>query len=94
MPVSRSGKVAAVMLFILITQFLTLALLTFENPFGAIVYFIVITPFTGLLGLIFGILGVIKEKGTGRILPVLTLIVSLIFIALELSFLFGYSFEG
>ncbi|WP_227396101.1 hypothetical protein [Jeotgalibacillus aurantiacus] len=89
MPASRSGKVAAVLFFILIAQFLFLALFTFENPFGAIVYFIIMTPFTGLLGLIFGILGSVKEKGKRRIFPILTLIISFIFIALELSFILG-----
>lgn len=95
MPKTLSGKMSAIILAVFVIQFIVFIIsIISNNGFGAIVNFIKITPFTALLGLTFGVVGTIREIGKSKIMPVVTLMLSIVYAALTWFFLYGWSFGG
>ncbi|KSU63145.1 hypothetical protein AS034_02500 [[Bacillus] enclensis] len=89
------GKIAAIILVVFVIQLIAFIVAVFSsNGFGAMVNFIQFAPSTAVMGLLFGALGVKKEKGAGRMISVITLLIGLIFAGISLIILFGYSFGG
>ncbi len=89
------GKIAAIILVVFVIQLIAFIVAVFSsNGFGAMVNFIQFAPPTAVMGLLFGALGVKKEKGAGRMISVITLLIGLIFAGISLIILFGYSFGG
>ena len=93
MPKTIPGKLSVVMLLVLVIHLLSIVIMLFENGLGAIIivmYLIATAP----LGMVFGIIGIIKETGNSLLLPWVTTIVSLLLLVLFFITLFGYSFGG
>ncbi len=89
------GKIAVIILVVFIIQLIAFIGAVFlSNGFGAMVNFIQFAPSAAVMGLLFGALGVKKEKGAGRMISVITLLIGLIFAGISLIILFGYSFGG
>ena len=93
MPKSVLGKLCLLMLVIFFIQIVLFMRMMSINFFGAMVQFIKVTPYTSIIGIILGLMSLNKEREK-RIVPVITLIVSIIFLAIFLLFLFGFSFGG
>lgn len=95
MPKSLSGKISAVMLAIFVIQFIAFIIsIVNYNPLGAIVNFIYVAPFTTLPGLVSGLIAIKKERGKIKIMPIITIIISIVYIGFTLFFLYGWSFGG
>ncbi len=93
MPKSVLGKLCLFVLVLFSIQIFAFMIMVFINFFGAMVQFIKFTPYTSIAGIILGVnsLNVEREK---RIVPILTLITSIVFLFVFLLFLFGFSFGG
>lgn len=94
MPETLWGKISFGVLVLYIFQAILFVVMIFVHAFGGIVQFLQLTPYTATLGVVFGVIGVIKEKNTGRIIPITTLVISFMFISLFFFILFGYQFGG
>jgi hypothetical protein len=88
------GKIAVGVLIGLILQAVLFVVMLYENGFGAMVRFLQLTPYTATLGVAIGIIGLIKEKNSGKLVPTLALAISVIYTALFFLLLFGYQFGG
>ncbi|MDW0109756.1 hypothetical protein [Sporosarcina aquimarina] len=95
MPKTLPGKISAFFLVIFIFEILFFLFNIYkENPLGAITNVLLIAPLPAILGLIFGVIGTIKEKDNYKVIPIITLISSVLFIALFLTILLGFKFGG
>ncbi|MFD2924418.1 hypothetical protein [Halobacillus naozhouensis] len=92
MPKTIPGRLSALMIVVFIIQFVAFLFTLTMNGFGAIVGFIQVTPFTSLLGLMFGVIGAQKEKGKAKTIPVISLSVGVLYVIFWLYFLYGWSF--
>lgn len=78
------------MLAIFVIQFIVFILLLYsDDGLGVILHIILITRFTGVLGIIFGIIGTIKETGRNKVIPILTLCIGVGYIGFILFLLYG-----
>ncbi|MCA0970855.1 hypothetical protein LCM20_09655 [Halobacillus litoralis] len=93
MPQSIQGKLSGSMLVIFLLQIVWFVFMMSVNGLGAIVQFITVSSITSVLGLIIGVISLKKER-ENRMVPILTLIISVLFLSAMLFFLFGYSFGG
>lgn len=89
MPQTIWGKLSFVTLILLAIEAGWVYILIFENFLEAMRIIIQFTPFLAPLGLLFGVVGIIKENYEEKLIPGLTLLLSLILIAMYLSILLG-----
>ncbi|MCA1054039.1 hypothetical protein LCM10_03485 [Rossellomorea aquimaris] len=90
-----SGKLSAIILLVFIVEAMAFVIAAFSNNgFGALVNFMQYAPYTSIPGVIFGLLGMKKEEGIGRIISIMTFIISILFIILLFVLIFGYTFGG
>ena len=95
MPKSLPGKLALAMLSIGLLQLVVFVGMVYDNKsLGAIVNFLRFAPFTALFGLVFGVVGCMKERKGDRVIPVISIIMSGLFLALCIYFFFIWSFGG
>ncbi|QST01103.1 hypothetical protein IMZ31_05940 [Pontibacillus sp. ALD_SL1] len=76
MPKALSGKISLFMLAIFVGQLLALIIVGSMEGLLTIVTFSHLTRYTAIIGLVVGGVGVIQEKGKGKITPILTLLLS------------------
>lgn len=93
MPRTIMGRISLAILLILIVHIALIIIMWFINGLGALTL-ILYTVVTASLGLIFGIAGVVKEPNNTNTIPWVTIVISVILIALFLITLFGFSFGG
>ncbi|MCD5322115.1 MULTISPECIES: hypothetical protein [Pontibacillus] len=91
MPKALSGKLALFMLAIFVGQLLALLIVGSIEGLLTIVTFSHLTRYTAIIGLIVGVAGVLQENGKGRIIPILTLVLSVALAAFNgyLMFIWG-----
>nr|WP_156129487.1 hypothetical protein [Jeotgalibacillus malaysiensis] len=95
MPKSISGRISALILALFAVQFIYFVITAFNyNGFAVIVSLVTVVPFVVLVGIIFGILGVKKEAGIRRLIPVLTLMISAFYGGFSIYLIFFWSFGG
>ena len=94
MPQSIWGKLSFVILILLAIEVGWAFIMIFVNFLGAMTVILQYTPFLAPLGAIIGIVGTLKENKKEKLIPLLTLLLSIVLIALFLSILFGFQFGG
>ena len=94
MPQSIWGKLSFVILILLAIEAGWAFIMIFVNFLGAMTVILQFTPFLAPLGVIIGIVGILKENKKEKLIPLLTLLLSIVLIALFLSILFGFQFGG
>ena len=94
MPQSIWGKLSFVILILLAIEVGWAFIMIFVNFLGAMTVILQYTPFLAPLGVIIGIVGTLKENKKEKLIPLLTLLLSIVLIALFLSILFGFQFGG
>ncbi|WP_211656298.1 hypothetical protein [Planococcus alpniumensis] len=94
MPQTIWGKLSFVILVLLTIEAGWALIMMFENFLGALTLILKYTPFLAPLGVIIGIVGTLKESKKEKLIPLSTLILSIVLIALFLLILFGFQFGG
>ncbi|WP_070119351.1 hypothetical protein [Bacillus marinisedimentorum] len=95
MPKTFSGRLSIVVSALFVAQLIYFIISSVsDNGLGAIVNFIQLAPFMVLFGLIFGATGIIKEMGKRKVIPIITLIISMFFAGFTFFLLYGWSFGG
>ena len=95
MPKTLVGKTATFLLLVFIAEILFIAfhLLT-ENGFAAIIYFMLLAPIPAVFGLVFGVLGTVKEIEMNKVTSIITLLISTVCIVIFITLLVTFEFGG
>lgn len=94
MPRTVIGKVSLVMLMFFIVQVISLFVLFFAGGFLVIIVLLYSTLITAPIFFISGLIGLVKEKGNKKIIPLVLLILGIIELSFFLITIFGYDFGG
>ncbi|UJF26689.1 hypothetical protein [Planococcus sp. 107-1] len=94
MPQTIWGKLSFAILILLAIEIAWAIIMVFVNFLGAMTVILQFTPFLAAVGMIVGVAGVLNEKKKAKRIPLLTLLLSFILIALFLTILFGFQFGG
>jgi hypothetical protein len=86
------GKFSFGIVAVIFLQSILFMVILFENGFESMIRFIAL--YIAPLGIVIGIIGFIKEKDYGKLIPTITLAINAIFIVLFFLILFGYQFGG
>ncbi|WOV83699.1 hypothetical protein PGH26_12545 [Sporosarcina jeotgali] len=94
MPRTVMGKVSFAMLIFFVIQVISLIVVCFIDGFLAIIVLLYTTLITMPIFFIFGLIGLVKEKGNKKIIPLVVLVLGVIELILYLVIIFGYEFGG
>ncbi|MCA0172638.1 hypothetical protein [Bacillus sp. RAR_GA_16] len=95
MPKSLPGKLALAMLCIGLLQVVVFVGMVYNNKgLGAIVNFLRFAPFTAFFGIVFGVVGCMREKKGDRMIPVSSILMAGLLLIVCLYFFFVWSFGG
>ncbi|MGN7410180.1 MULTISPECIES: hypothetical protein [unclassified Sporosarcina] len=94
MPRTAMGKVSLAMLIFFVIQVISLVVLYFTGGFLVILVLLHSTIITAPIFFIFGLIGLVKEKGNKKIIPLVVLVLGVIELTFYLITIFGYQFGG
>lgn len=94
MPRTAMGKVSLAMLIFFVIQVISLVVLYFTGGFLVILVLLYSTIITAPIFFIFGLIGLVKEKGNKKIIPLVVLVLGVIELTFYLITILGYQFGG
>ncbi|WP_226658846.1 hypothetical protein [Pseudalkalibacillus hwajinpoensis] len=95
MPKSLPGKLSLAILSIGLLQVVFfVGMVSNSKGLGAIVNFIRFAPFTALFGIVFGVVGWMREKKGHRFISIISIIMAALFLSVCIYFFFIWTFGG